>query len=289
LKGTSCSGHPFLKDEYVYLQAYISSRWENAMETRGIPWLLRVCCLGSRLFSAPAFRQTERSSSPRSPRRTVRVGGPATCPRRTTVGSDSNRHTQWVISDTRLNLIHEIDKKLRAYSNCSQVRRNYWLILTDELVLQHSALRARPRVAQKDIASVSNWFYNHNNAIHPAETEYINSYEDLFSIVPKFKTPLRRLLETSSRFRLARLWRKAPKLPDENIHYSSDQRIEIFVNVINTTLRMIMLVVPLWILAFVDKTTYRLAIITTFLVFFLCFVSFTTSAKPFESLGATAA
>jgi hypothetical protein len=178
-------------------------------------------------------------------------------------------------SDTRLNLIREIDKKLRAYSNCSQVRRNYWLILTDELVLQHSALRARPRVAQKDIASVSNWFYNHNNAIHPAETEYINSYEDLFSIVPKFKTPLRRLLETSSRFRLARLWRKAPKLPDENIHYSSGQRIEIFVNVINTTLGMIMLVVPLWILAFVDKTTYRLAIITTFLVFFLCFVSFT--------------
>ncbi|KAF2107349.1 hypothetical protein BDV96DRAFT_506545, partial [Lophiotrema nucula] len=58
---------------------------------------------------------------------------------------------------------------------------------------------------------------------------------------------------------------------------------------INTTLGMIMLIAPLWILAFVDHIVNRLAVITTFLVFFLCLVTFTTAAKPFESLGATAA
>jgi hypothetical protein len=108
-------------------------------------------------------------------------------------------------------------------------------------------------------------------------------------MVPKNKTPLRCLLERSSHFRLARLWRKAPKIAGENIHYASDQRIEFFVNVIMTFMGLIMLILPLWVLAFVDRTTYRLAIITTFLALFLCMVSFATVAKPFESLGATAA
>jgi hypothetical protein len=108
-------------------------------------------------------------------------------------------------------------------------------------------------------------------------------------MVPKNKTPLRRLLETSSHFRLASLWRKPSKIQDDNIHYSSDQRIDLFVNVIMTSMGMIMLILPLWVLAFVERTTYRLAIITTFLALFLCLVSFATVAKPFESLGATAA
>lgn len=193
-------------------------------------------------------------------------------------------------SESRLALIQEIDKKLRAYSVYSvNPTSEFSLIISDELVLQHAELRNRPRVASKDIDSVSNWFYNHKNAIHPAETAYINEQRDLFSMVPKNKTPLRRLLETSSHFRLARLWRKSPKIQDENIHYASDQRIEIFVNVVITFMGMIMLILPLWVLAFVNRTTYRLAIITTFLALFLCLVSFATVAKPFESLGATAA
>lgn len=171
----------------------------------------------------------------------------------------------------------------------AQVITDSSLIMLDELVLQHTELRGRPRVASKDMNSVSNWFHNHKNAIHPAETAYINEQRDLFSMVPKNKSPLRRLLETSSHFRLAWLWRKAPKIEDENIHYASDQRIEFFVNVVITLMGMVMLILPLWVLAIVERTTYRLAFITTFLALFLCLVSFTTVAKPFESLGATAA
>ncbi|KAF1850419.1 uncharacterized protein K460DRAFT_327258 [Cucurbitaria berberidis CBS 394.84] len=122
-------------------------------------------------------------------------------------------------SEARLALIREIDRKLRSFN---------------ELVLQYSELRARPRVARKDINSVSNWFHNHKNAIHPDEAAYINSRHDLFSVVSRNKTPLRRLLEVSPRFRLARLWRKPSSLD-------------------------------------------------------LGFLSFTTVAKPFETLGATAA
>ncbi|KAF2470794.1 uncharacterized protein BDR25DRAFT_369291 [Lindgomyces ingoldianus] len=177
-------------------------------------------------------------------------------------------------SETRLELIREIDKKLRAYN---------------ELVIQHSEVRSRPRVPEKDISSISNWFHNYENAIHPPETSYIHSHGDLFAVVPKNKTPLRRLLEQSSHFRLWKLWKKAPKIQDENIHYTSDQRIDFFVGMINTTLGLIMLIVPLWLLAFVGKTVNRLAIITAFLVCFLSLVTFTTIARPFESLGATAA
>ena len=50
-----------------------------------------------------------------------------------------------------------------------------------------------------------------------------------------------------------------------------------------------MLLVPLWVLAFVTWVVYRLAIITSFVVVFLFFVSFTTVARPFETLGAAAA
>jgi hypothetical protein len=100
-------------------------------------------------------------------------------------------------------------------------------------------------VPDKDVTSVSNWFHNNKNAILRDETEYIEHSGDLFSVVPKPRTPLRRLLDWSSRFRRAKFWRKPPKLQDENIHYASDQRIDFFVHTINTGLGLFMLIVPL--------------------------------------------
>lgn len=52
---------------------------------------------------------------------------------------------------------------------------------------------------------------------------------------------------------------------------------------------IVMLIVPLWILAFVHEQTRRLGIITAFVMAFLMLMSFATLAKPFESLAATAA
>jgi hypothetical protein len=191
----------------------------------------------------------------------------------------------------RLRLIREIDSRLRAYSQIittSMVSASA-NIPADELIIQHSDLRSRSRVPKKDVISISNWFHNHRNAILREETEYINEPNDLFAVVPKAKTPLRQLLERSSHFRLWRLWRKAPISEMENVHYGSDQRIDLFVALMSTVVGLMMLIGPLWILAFVTQTVKRLGIITAFLVIFLCFVSFTTVARPFESLGATAA
>lgn len=177
-------------------------------------------------------------------------------------------------SNIRLNIIREIDKKLRAYN---------------ELVIKHSELRGRSRVPSKDTNSLSNWFSNHANAISEEDTKYIQHTKDLFAMVPKNKTPLRQLLEKSSHFRLFRWWIKPSPLEDENVYYTLNRRIDMFVNVIIALIGLIMLIVPLWVLAFVTWVVHRLAIITTFVVIFLCFVSFTTVARPFETLGAAAA
>lgn len=177
-------------------------------------------------------------------------------------------------SEERLALIHAIEQKLQAYH---------------ELVLQHSDLRRRPPVPRKDRTSLANWFSNNQDAILAEETQYVNHPKDLFAMVPKTKTPLRRALESSSHFRLFRLWRKPSPIEDQNVHYTSDQRIDVFVNMIIALVGLIMLIVPLWLLAFVASVVHRLAIITSFLVVFLCFVSFTTVARPFETLGAAAA
>jgi hypothetical protein len=157
------------------------------------------------------------------------------------------------------------------------------------MVIQHSNLRSRPRVPEKDVASLSNWFHNHQNAILDEETQFISHRKDLIALVPKVKTPLRRLLERSSHFRLTRLWRKKRLLKDESVHYSSDQRIDQFVSAVIILLGVAMLIAPLWILAFVRYTVGRLAVITTFVVVFLCLISVTTVARPFESLAAAAA
>ena len=156
-------------------------------------------------------------------------------------------------------------------------------------MIQHTQLRSRPKVSKQDVQSVANWFRNHQNAIHPEETQYLDERSDLFAMVPKDKAPLRRLLEKSSRFRRWSLWRKMPKSQDASVIYTSDQKVELFIGLINTTLGLAMLVAPLWILAFVENKVYRLVIITMFLICFLSVVTFTTVARPFESLGATAA
>ena len=163
----------------------------------------------------------------------------------------------------------------------------------DDLVLQHSQLRARPKVPKKDIISLENWFYNHSNAILPAETEYIKHPSDLFTLVPASKSPLRLFLERSRHFRLLKLWQKKPSdntmVKDKNIHYISDARIDHFVTVFIMSIGLIMLIAPLWILTYLGGLARRLAIISAFIVLFVVLISWTTIAKPFESLAAAAA
>jgi hypothetical protein len=160
-------------------------------------------------------------------------------------------------------------------------------------VLLHADLRARPTVPQRNIDSIENWFYNHKNAIRDNEAQFINHTSDLFSLVPKSKSPLRRLLERSAQFRIFKYWRvertDLEAHDKENEFYTSDERIDACVSVIITVIGLAMLIAPLWILKFTPDPVKSLAIITTFIVLFLVLVSYATVSRAFEALGATAA
>ena len=52
---------------------------------------------------------------------------------------------------------------------------------------------------------------------------------------------------------------------------------------------MIMLITPLWVLQTLQDSRQKLGAITAFVVAFLGMVSYATTARPFETLGATAA
>jgi hypothetical protein len=169
------------------------------------------------------------------------------------------------------------------------------LTVVDELLIQHTTLRARPHVPERNISSISNWFYNTQNAIEEQETAYIKQPHDLVQLIPKSTTPLRRLLEKSTHFRHSKLWKKdPPPLPvhtthADMLHYSCDDRIDACLGVTIVALGMTMLIAPLWALAYTEGMKQRLGLITGFIVLFLGLVSFTTVAKPFESLAAAAA
>ncbi|KZM19458.1 hypothetical protein ST47_g9359 [Ascochyta rabiei] len=184
----------------------------------------------------------------------------------------------------RKTILDEIYSRVREYSN-----------VVDELLIQNSTLRDQPTVAPRHVESLKFWHESAQYAVEDAEKRYLNQSHDLIRVVPKYVAPLRRLLEKSSRFRLSKFWTmKIPPLPQhsthpEEIHYSSDAKIDNLVGVTITMLGMIMLVTPLWILNETSGLRARLAIITGFVVLFLGFVAFTKVAKPFESLAAAAA
>ena len=107
------------------------------------------------------------------------------------------------------------------------------------------------------------------------------------------KSPLRLLLERSSRFQLLGLWQQKTidhsASEDKYIHYFSDEKIDHFVATVIMSMGLIMLIAPLWILAFLEGLVQRLGVISAFIVLFTALLSVTTVAKPFESLAAAAA
>ena len=71
--------------------------------------------------------------------------------------------------------------------------------------------------------------------------------------------------------------------------YISDERVDGFISVVIAFVGLAMLIAPLWILEYTNSSRASLAWITGFIVLFLCLVTYATVAKPFETLGATAA
>lgn len=61
-----------------------------------------------------------------------------------------------------------------------------------------------------------------------------------------------------------------------------------FISVLILFVGLVMLIAPLWVLAFVSRTVYRLTVITVFTITFLFLVSFAVDTKPVDGLVATA-
>ncbi len=76
---------------------------------------------------------------------------------------------------------------------------------------------------------------------------------------------------------------------DKYVHYISDKKIDMFITAFIMSLGLVMLIAPLWVLAFLGGIVQRLSVISAFIVLFVALVSVATVAKPFESLAAAAA
>lgn len=75
--------------------------------------------------------------------------------------------------------------------------------VVETFILNHSALKARPKAADFQIQNVKQWLQNANDPITSEEVSFIDNHEDLIPMVSREGTPLRRfLLDKFDRLRL---------------------------------------------------------------------------------------
>lgn len=159
-------------------------------------------------------------------------------------------------------------------------------------MLQQSALNQFSDAPQRDVRSIRNWHYNHGSAAILNEEQKYLEQDDLFCVLQKDKTPLRRMIDKSYRLRTMDLWRRPDTVPDydtSHISYYSDKRIDHFASGVIIGIGTCLLIIPLWILQALDTLTIKLAVITVFIFVFLLILSISMASKPFEALAATAA
>lgn len=163
-----------------------------------------------------------------------------------------------------------------------------WIVV-DKFILQQSILKRYPGAPRRDVKSVQRWHANHDfAAIAQVEQKYIMDHEDdLFCVIEKDKTPLRRLLDTSRHLRTLNIWRKGTEKDEEGdenayVAYYSNKRLDGFVSVFIMAVGVVMPLVPIWILQAVDSNTIKLIVISVFIFVFLVVLSLAMATQPFE-------
>ncbi|KAI9375902.1 hypothetical protein BJX61DRAFT_539357 [Aspergillus egyptiacus] len=174
-----------------------------------------------------------------------------------------------------------------------ELRRS--LIEYNRFLYYYTPLRALPNPNKRAVENLKIWHENYGGrAIEEAEWQYVNA-SDLVCLVPTVVSPLRQLFERSSRFLRWKWWQKEssedilPRYHAPEVVKANDQRIDVFVTAATMVLGAGLIIAPLWTLAHVVSRIVKLGIITAFSLVFLGLVSFGTSARPIEALGATAA
>ncbi|KAH7305584.1 hypothetical protein B0I35DRAFT_444067 [Stachybotrys elegans] len=178
----------------------------------------------------------------------------------------------------RAELISKIASKLAEY---------------DKLLLSYITLKDIPTAPKRNANNIKAWFSANLGAIMEEETRFIQHQSDLISgHIPK--SALRRYFEHCVLFWSSTLPRALPKPPtsstDEHGEMSlfSDQGIDSLGSVAVLVAALFMLIAPLWILHALTSIRLKLAVITSFVVVCLMFLSLATLGRPFERLAATA-
>jgi len=167
----------------------------------------------------------------------------------------------------------------------------------NEHITVYSQLRSHESARKYQVKNLENWFRSRSNPekrnsgpVKDAEQSYLSTGTDLICITPRHKTPLARLLETSS---LVRWMLEKPLRPGQveyrEVVYYSDKKLRWLSDIITIVIGLIMLYGPMWWLNYVSGDAKRLAIITVFVFFFAVGLSLIGSGRPFETLAATAA
>jgi hypothetical protein len=165
----------------------------------------------------------------------------------------------------------------------------------DRFINEYYKLQNHPPAPKLDIRSVKRWLeVNHPDAISKDEAAYINHSEDLISVRPRSKSPIRRYLESvwwRTGF-FPGIFKRQPSddlVVDGLTFWYNDDNIEAFASIVIGIAGLIMFIVPFWALDVISNTLSKLGLITGFVVLFYCMVTLCTTARSFETLAAAAA
>lgn len=162
----------------------------------------------------------------------------------------------------------------------------------------------RPSIHKDDLASVRAWIDTNPGAIDKEEAKYIFQ-EDLIGIHPKPRSCFRNIIEATFLLKAplvrgcferrpqdANLIEEATKGSDEHkskTTWPNDKRVEKLSSTIIALIGLGMLVGPLWILAKLDETKDKLAVISGFIALFFVLIGVGTNAGIFNALASAAA
>ncbi|KAL1853509.1 hypothetical protein Daus18300_011790 [Diaporthe australafricana] len=165
----------------------------------------------------------------------------------------------------------------------------------DNLLSQYIQLRSRPAAPRLNVNNVRTWLSNEDNPIAEEEVEFIGE-NDLITLAAFEKPLARRVFEQRLLSPTLGLWglfsstRGRKHRDDERptTVQGDDGPVNFVASVAVFLTVLVMLIAPLWALAYMESLESKLSTITGFTLLLLVFFSSGTAARPFEMLAATA-
>ncbi|KAI1761327.1 hypothetical protein GGR53DRAFT_506153 [Hypoxylon sp. FL1150] len=163
----------------------------------------------------------------------------------------------------------------------------------DELLVQFSQLKARPKPPDLVINNLEAWLQNAYDPICEKESEFLKA-SDLICFSEVKKSSARLFVEDKLLHPTRALWGlvshkvQPDSAADEHTVEWDDDAVGRLAKMAIFLTALLMLVLPLWILALVSNRLWKLAIITLFLLCFVSVLTWATLARPFDILAATA-